>query len=217
MASRGWLLVGKDLTVSESRADALINHEVGTHLLTYFNGKAQRFHQLYTGLGKYDELQEGLAVLGEYLTGGLTAGRLRTLAARVMAVKCLTEGASFVDVFNMLNKDYGFSKKASYQITMRVFRGGGLTKDALYLHGLLKILRFIGRGGDLDELYVGKIATHHVPLIKELKWRRVLVPMPLRPRFLGSGGSRRRLDMLRASGGSIELIVKQALGREDLS
>ncbi|MEJ2315196.1 MAG: DUF1704 domain-containing protein [Nitrospirota bacterium] len=217
MAARGRLLVGKDLRVPESRVEGLLSHEVGTHLLTYFNGRAQRFHQLYTGLGNYDELQEGLAVLSEYLTGGISAPRLRTLAARVLAVERMVQGYSFVGVFEMLVDQYEFERKAAYQIAMRVFRGGGLTKDALYLQGLLKLLKFIGKGGEIDDLFVGKIATHHVPLIRELTWRRALVPMPLRPRFLDGRDSRRRLEVLRGAGGSMNPIVDQALGREDLS
>ncbi len=217
MAARGKLLVGKDLRVPESRVEALLSHEVGTHLLTYFNGRAQRFHQLYTGLGNYDELQEGLAVLSEYLIGGISAPRLRTLAARVLAVERLIHGESFVGVFEMLVERYKFDRKAAFQIAMRVFRGGGLAKDALYLQGLLKLLKFIGKGGEIEDLFVGKIATHHVPLIRELTWRRALVPMPLRPRFLDSRDAKRRLEILRDSGGSISLIMDQALGREDLS
>jgi hypothetical protein len=56
-----------------------------------------------------------------------------------------------------------------------------------------------------------------VPLIRELTWRRALVPMPLRPRFLDGRDSRRRLEVLRGAGGSMNPIVDQALGREDLS
>jgi hypothetical protein len=117
----------------------------------------------------------------------------------------------------MLVQRYGFGKKAAFQIAMRVFRGGGLTKDALYLQGLLELLKFIGKGGEIEDLFVGKIATHHVPLIRELTWRRALVPMPLRPRFLDGRDARRRLEVLRGAGGSMNPVVDQGLGREDLS
>ena len=39
-------------------------------MLTYFNGKLQPFHQLQCGFAGYDELQEGLAVLAEFFSGG---------------------------------------------------------------------------------------------------------------------------------------------------
>ena len=41
MVSRGKLMVGRDSLVAENRLEALLAHEVGVHLLTYFNGSAQ--------------------------------------------------------------------------------------------------------------------------------------------------------------------------------
>ena len=84
MVSNGNLFIGKRVKIPESRAEALIQHEVGTHVLTYINGKNQPFQQLYCGLSGCDELQEGLAVLSEYLVGGLSPPRLRLLAGRVI-------------------------------------------------------------------------------------------------------------------------------------
>ncbi len=129
--------------ISPDRSEALLAHEVGTHLVTYYNGREQPFQQLYSGLAGYEELQEGLAVLSEYLVGGLSRARMRQLAGRVVAVRLLTDGATFVDTFRTLDQDWGFAQPMAYQITMRVFRGGGLTKDAVYLRGLQSILRYV--------------------------------------------------------------------------
>src|SRR5690606_2112105 len=71
MVSRGNLLIGDDLRLDPDRVEALLHHEVGTHVLTYVNGSAQPLEQLSLGLAGYDELQEGLAVLSEFLAGGL--------------------------------------------------------------------------------------------------------------------------------------------------
>ncbi len=143
IVSRGKLLINSDLSLPPSRVAALLAHEVGTHLLTYYNGRMQPFQQLYSGLAGYEELQEGLAVLSEYLVGGLTRGRVRQLAARVVAVRHLTDGASFVETFRTLSRDYGFADRTAYNIAMRVYRGGGLTKDAVYLRGLVAILSYM--------------------------------------------------------------------------
>ena len=72
LVSRGNLLINSRQKVPEHRVESLLAHEIGTHVLTYFNGRAQPFCQLYAGLPDYEELQEGIAVLAEYLTGGLT-------------------------------------------------------------------------------------------------------------------------------------------------
>ena len=92
LVSRGRLLVGRRTKIPAARVDALLQHEVGTHLVTYYNGRAQPFRQLDSGLAGYDGLQEGLAVLSEYLVGGLSRPRMRLLAARVIAVEQLVQG-----------------------------------------------------------------------------------------------------------------------------
>ena len=131
------------------------------------------------------------------MSGGLTPSRLRTLAARVVAVHMLLEGASFVDVFRELHGENGFQLEAAFTMTTRVFRGGGLTKDAVYLRGLLRILEYLGSRGNLEILFVGKIAAHHVRMIRELQARNVLVPAPVLPRYLKDPEAGNRLGRLR--------------------
>jgi len=203
IVSRGKLLINSDLSMAPSRVAALLAHEVGTHLLTYYNGRMQPFQQLYSGLAGYEELQEGLAVLSEYLVGGLTRSRMRQLAARVVAVRLLTEGASFVDTFRALDRDFGFNQRTAYNITMRVYRGGGLTKDAVYLRGLVAILQYVKKGGDLNPLLVGKMAVEHIPIIKELQYRKVLKPVPMIPRYLRDQDALARLEQLRGGTHSV--------------
>jgi uncharacterized protein (TIGR02421 family) len=196
LVSRGALLIGKSTRIPASRVEAMIQHEVGTHLLTYYNGRAQPFKQLETGLAGYDELQEGLAVLAEYLVGGLSRPRMRVLAARVLAVRQMIDGASFVETFRTLDRELDFEQRTAFTIAMRAYRGGGLTKDAVYLSGLNRLLEYLGRGGELRPLYIGKINTSHVPLIKELTWREILVPPPLCPPYLESESAAPKLAAL---------------------
>jgi uncharacterized protein (TIGR02421 family) len=199
IVSGGRLLINADLALPESRVRALLAHEVGTHLLTYFNGRGQPFQQLYSGLAGYEELQEGLAVLAEHLVRGLSAARMRQLAARVVAVRSMIVGATFVDTFRMLSREYGFTQQLAYKITMRVYRGGGLTKDAIYLRGLQAILQYVRQGGDLEPLLIGKMSVEQIAMIKELQYRNVLRPAPLKPRYLQDPEALARLDKLRGS------------------
>jgi len=209
MVSQGNLLVGNPVRIPASRVEALLQHEVGTHILTYHNGRAQPLHQLYCGLAGYDELQEGLAVMAEYLVGGVSRPRVRVLAGRVLAVKALEGGASFVETFRLLTDDYGFNKKTAFTTTVRVYRGGGLTKDAVYLRGLVGLLDYLGEGGSFDELIVGKISTAHTPIIQELMWRRVLRPVPLRPKYLDQSQATGRLLCLRRKTSVLDLIGRR--------
>lgn len=196
MCSDGHLLIGCQTKVPKRRAEALLQHEVGTHLLTYYNGLVEPFRLLHSGFAGYDSLQEGLAVLTEYLVGGLSRPRIRLLAARVVAVDSLLQGATFVETFRKLDKEYDFSQRAAFTITMRIYRGGGLTKDAVYLRGLVEVLKYFSQGGELEPLLVGKIASDHVGLIRELLHRKVIRPPALRPRYLQLPGVSQRLEKL---------------------
>jgi uncharacterized protein (TIGR02421 family) len=209
MVSHGDLLIGADTRIPVTRVEALIAHEVGTHVLTYLNGKAQRLHQLYLGLANYDELQEGLAVLAEFMVGGLTGTRMRLLAARVIAAYQLVEGADFAEVFHSLNKDYAFEQRTAFNICVRTFRGGGLTKDAIYLRGLVKLLEYIRNGGKMKPLFVGKIAVEHIAIIQELQWRKVLKPVPMLPRHFENPEISDKINILRNSNNILDLISRR--------
>ncbi|MDQ3394940.1 MAG: flavohemoglobin expression-modulating QEGLA motif protein, partial [Bacteroidota bacterium] len=184
MVSDGNLLIGKNASFAKDRVEALIQHEVGTHVLTYYNGKAQPLKQLYSGVPGYEELQEGLAVLSEYFMGGLNSDRLRILAARVVAINALIDGADFIQTFRLLKDKYNFSSYSSFSITSRVFRSGGFTKDAVYLRGLVSLLAYLKKGNAIEPLLIGKISEDYIPIMQELMYRNVLNPIPLKPRYL---------------------------------
>jgi uncharacterized protein (TIGR02421 family) len=206
VVSHGNLLVGASSKIPLRRVEALLHHEVGTHVVTYANGRAQPFRQLYVGLPDYEELQEGMGVLAEYLVGGLTRPRLRLLAARVLAVQDMLDGATFQDVFRQLDRDHFFEKRTAFTIAMRVFRGGGLTKDIVYLRGLDELLTYLGKGGDMEPLLIGKLGPDHIGMIKELQWRKVLREAPLRPRYLEDPRALERLERVREGRSVLDLI-----------
>ncbi|MDE0285978.1 MAG: flavohemoglobin expression-modulating QEGLA motif protein [Gammaproteobacteria bacterium] len=209
MVSRGALLIGSRVKVPKTRVDALLAHEVGTHLVTYVNGLAQPFRQLHIGLPGYEELQEGLAVVAEYLVGGLSRPRLRMLAARVLAIHMMVNEADFVEVFRELVKVHHFGQRTAFNIAMRVFRGGGLTKDAVYLRGLFELLEHIRSGGELEPLIVGKFALKHLPVIEELNMRSVLNPPPLRPTYLDNPSAVQRLEEIKHCTSIINLVKRR--------
>lgn len=201
LVSRGTLNVSSRYQISRKRAFALIQHEIGTHVATYYNGKSQPLKLFYLGVPGYEQLQEGLAVFAEYLVGGLTNGRMRILAARVVAVDHMIKGNTFSDTFFLLMDKYLFPAETAFYITMRVYRGGGLTKDAVYLKGLLNLIEYVQKGKDISKLLVGKIRQDYIPVIEELTHRRLLNPAPIRPRFLEDPYAA-NIDMIR-NGGSV--------------
>ncbi len=197
LVSQGNFLIGRDARVPRSRAEAALAHEIGTHVLTYHNGKQQPLQEFYTGMANYEPLQEGVAVLAEYLVGGMSRPRLRLLAGRVMAVEQIHWGADFIETFRTLHDDYDFSQQEAFTITMRVYRGGGYTKDAVYLRGLLFVMQQLAEGRELEDLLLGKISQEQLPLVDELRWRKVLKNGPLRPRYMMLPRAQQRLQRLR--------------------
>lgn len=184
LVSRGTLHISSRYSISRDRAFALIQHEVGTHVATYYNGKAQPLKLFYLGVPGYEQLQEGLAVFAEFLSGGLTNERLRVLAARVLVVDGMVKGKGFSEMFSMLVDKHAFLPESAFYITMRVYRGGGLTKDGVYLKGLLNMVEYARKGNDITKLLVGKIRQDYLPVIEELTHRQLLRPAPIRPRYL---------------------------------
>jgi uncharacterized protein (TIGR02421 family) len=170
MVAHDQLYISETASIRQGRLEPLLHHEVGAHLLTYFNGRQQPLRQLYAGFAGYEALQEGLAVLSEYFAGGLTVRRLRLLAGRVLAVRSLVDGASLVDAFQLLHDGRRLDAKAAFM-------------TALYLRGLRDLLAYLHEGHDLEPLYVGKIALEHVPLVQELRRRGVVQAPALLPRF----------------------------------
>ncbi|WP_307785437.1 tyrosine/phenylalanine carboxypeptidase domain-containing protein [Microbacterium hibisci] len=196
------LLVSRNAAVAGPRVNALLQHEVGTHLVTHVNGSAQPIRMLGAGLAHYDETQEGLAVLAEIACGGLTAARLRQLAARVVAVHALVGGASFAETHRVLT-GHGLPAGSAYSVAMRVHRAGGFTKDAIYLRGLLALLEHVAHDGSLDLLFLGKFSLEDLPLVQDLAERGLLAQPRIMPRYLAEPAS---ADRIREAAHAADLV-----------
>ena len=193
MVSHGRFLIPASAVFRSRRVDALIQHEVGTHVVTYENGRAQPLKLLTVGLPGYDETQEGLALLAEFVCGGLDPRRLRLLAARVIAVDRLIHGADFLEIFNELREQHAMAPKTAWGVTIRVARNGGLTKDVIYLRGISRVLEFVSERRTIEPLLVGKLSLDNVPLVEELIERNILQPARIRPRWAEGGDAEKRL------------------------
>jgi uncharacterized protein (TIGR02421 family) len=194
MVTGSKLLVSRHTLMERRRIDALLSHEIGVHLLTYFNGSSQGLRVFRNGLSGYEGVQEGLAVLAEYLTGGMTRERLRLIAARVVACAAMLDGASFTETFHLMTKTHGLSAAGAFNLTLRIYRGGGLSKDAIYLRGLAQVVFHLRDGGSLDPFWMGKIAADHFPIMQELAQRGLLRSPNIYPAFLADVSAKKRLE-----------------------
>ncbi len=206
MVDKGVFYIPKKTRMLKQRAEAMIQHEIGTHVVTFYNGQNQPLKLLSSGIPGFEELQEGIAVLAEYLSGGLSAGRMRVLAGRVIAVDSLINHQHFVKTFEMLVEQYQFQAKDAFFIATRVYRGGGFTKDAIYLRGFLALINYIKKGNALEPLLIGKIRQNYLPVIEELISRKVLKPLSIIPRYLSDAKSLERLSDIKNKNAITELV-----------
>ncbi len=206
MVSNSRLLISKKTLMDPRRVEPLLSHEIGVHLLTYVNGSSQGLRLFRSGLSGYEGMQEGLAVFAEYLAGGMTAERLKLIAARVIACADMLAGATFDETFHRLVRDYDFTRVGAFNLALRVYRGGGLAKDAIYLRGLLELLDHLKRGAALEPFWMGKIASSHFSVMEELASRGLLKAPAVHPLFLRSTDGRERLERARQGLRPIDLI-----------
>ncbi|WP_202842264.1 tyrosine/phenylalanine carboxypeptidase domain-containing protein [Luteimonas saliphila] len=200
MVSHGRLYLDAELRLPRARVQPLVQHEVGTHVVTRYNGARQPLRQLAVGLAQYDALQEGLGVLAEYLSGYLPGERLRILAARVVAADMAIHGAQIPAIFASLHETHGFATDDAFDVAVRACRGGGLTKDAVYLRGLRDLLDDLRGGGAFEPLFAGKFALSHRVVLQQLAEAGWVAPPALLPRYTAADDFERALARCRTLG-----------------
>ncbi|WP_427450313.1 flavohemoglobin expression-modulating QEGLA motif protein [Litorimonas sp. WD9-15] len=179
-ASSTRIRVRSDAEFTHNDVDQLLHHEALIHSATGMNGKLQEnFPILGRGHPGTTEIQEGLAVFAEIITGNMDPRRFRRLSGRVMAIQMTIDGADFKEVFDWF-VGRGYSREQAYENTRRIFRGGVMTggapftKDMVYLNGLLRVHNFIRsvvkiRRADLIRvLFVGKLDVEDIPALSQL-------------------------------------------------
>ncbi len=153
---------------------ALIEHEIGVHMLTTMNSSQEKLKIFNLGLPVNTETQEGLAILVEYLSGNISLRRLKRIALRVVIVDMMCSGADFIECFDCLIKDYQIEENEAFTIVTRIFRGGGFTKDYLYLSGFVKVFKLWEQHIDLSSLLVGKTSLAYQNTIEEMIGREMI-------------------------------------------
>lgn len=172
--SKKSILFQPDAKFKRKEIKALIEHEIGIHMVTTMNSGMQKLKIFNLGMPVNTQTQEGLAILAEYLSGNITLRRLKKLALRVIMVDMMCSGADFIDCYETLINEYGIEEDEAFNIATRIFRGGGFTKDYLYLSGFVKIFKFWGEQHNLIPLLVGKTSLPFYNTIEEMLGREMI-------------------------------------------
>ncbi|MBI9058264.1 MAG: flavohemoglobin expression-modulating QEGLA motif protein [Labilibaculum sp.] len=172
--SKKTILIQPDSTFRKKELNALIEHEIGVHMVTTMNSSMQKLKIFNLGLPVNTQTQEGLAILAEYLSGNITLKRLKKIALRVIIVDMMCSGADFIECFNTLVNEHDIDENDAYIIVTRIFRGGGFTKDYLYLSGFVEIFKLWENQYDLTPLLIGKTSLPFFNTIEEMLGREMI-------------------------------------------
>jgi len=186
-ASEKRVYVHSHTSLDLSRLGPIITHEIETHVLTTVNGQAQPLKTFVQGFAGYTRTQEGLASYNvEAQHPELFHRPARFWSRNAIGVDVAQRG-SFRDVYEHM-RELNFNEHFSFGVAAKVKRGlmdtskpGGLTKDYVYLAGRRDIMDFVASGGDLRDLYIGKILLSDLGKLKKQPW---LVKPKVLPRFL---------------------------------
>jgi len=179
-AAAGRIKLNPDARYSEPHIARLVVHEVDVHALRIQNGLQCPWALFSLGAAGYRELEEGLAVYHEDVTGHLYDFQAKNYAARCYAIH-LALSHGFADVFEALQ--CYFDDAHAFRHAARVKRGlrdtsrpGALTKDYHYVSGPRRVREYLDAGEDRRLLFGGKIGFHHTEVLAGLIARGAIDP-----------------------------------------
>lgn len=177
--------IRRDARFEPSQLEALIAHEIETHVLTAENGQSQPFALFRRGFAHYLDTQEGLAIYSQNRVLSPHHGKRYGPVQNVLAIAYVLEH-SFAQTRCYLEEELGYRPDKALSKAIDFKRGlqdtsepGGFTRSLVYFRGLRAIEGFVERGGDLRQLYVGKIALEDLSMIKEIPGVREPILLPL--------------------------------------
>ncbi len=169
-------------------------HEVLGHLVSALNARVQPLRLLEIGTANSFGDQEGVALVLEEDVGVLDAGRVRTLAARVLATDAMHAGMAFGDCALLLLRDHGLAPDAAIAVTERAYRAGGVARDAGYLRGFRRVRSAIAAATThIDELRMGRVGVDDLDALRALISAGVLRASAFRPTIDAAAQLARRL------------------------
>ena len=169
------LYLKKGAKFSTNEIYSLVHHEIGVHMVTTMNANEQPIRLFSMGMPVNTRTQEGLAIMSEYYSNTLTVKRLKELSLRVIGIASMVREHNFMKTAELLREN-GMGLESSFHLTTRIYRGGGFTKDYLYLSGLKEVSQLMNESDDYKELMVGKTNADYLHLINEMIDRKLILP-----------------------------------------
>ncbi len=174
VTKRDAILLKKGAKFRRNRLHALLVHEIGTHVFRYENGKLQPFRILERGTANYLRTEEGLAVWNQNQLGLDLGEKFLTPAYQIITIY-LANRMGFHDLFHYLKSTFNVSDDLAWKLCLKAKRGyadseskGAFTKDAIYFMGNRDIEKYLQKGGEIADLYVGKIDIDSLQVVQKI-------------------------------------------------
>lgn len=169
------ILLKKGATFQKNRLEALLVHEIGTHVFRYENGKTQPLRILERGTANYLQTEEGLAIWNQNQLGLHLGQKFFQPAMLVVAIHMAAK-MGFCDLFHYLKETYALTDDEAWKLCVKSKRGlintentGAFTKDVMYFYGYRDIQKYLKRGGQIKDLYAGKYAIEDLEMVQSLE------------------------------------------------
>ena len=176
VSKKGIVFIGEDIEVTENHLQALIAHEIETHVYRAENAKPQKFKMLQRGFADYLETEEGLAVYNQSNLG-IDFGEKEIWPALRVVGAYMGKKMSFLELFHYLQDTFGVCDNTAWSTCIKVKRGlsdtallTSFTKDTIYFTGRKKVESFMkdATKEDVCLLYSGKIGIKDIEFIREI-------------------------------------------------
>lgn len=169
------ILLKKGSSFRRNRLEALLVHEIGTHIFRFENGRRQPLRIFERGTEKYLQTEEGLAIWNQNQLG-LHLGQKYFQSAYLVIAIYLAEKMGFADLFQYLKRTYSLTDDEAWKLCVKSKRGlvdtsqkGSFTKDLMYFYGYRDLEKYLKNGGKIKDLYYGKYSLEDVSMIKQVK------------------------------------------------
>jgi hypothetical protein len=148
--AKGVVRVRAGARLTEKVARRIALHEVEGHVRPRVNGQ-QLGGVFSAGSARASQDEEGRAILLEERAGLLDSERRRELGRRYLAVESLRGGAGFWDTVTLLGQR-GATLPAAIELSSRVYRGGGLGRESIYLVGYQRVAAALAKHPELEQV-----------------------------------------------------------------
>jgi hypothetical protein len=160
--------IAQDRIMTVADVERTVLHEIEGHVLPRCRANTQPIGIFALGTRFGVDDQEGRALWLERRAGHLSFQRRRELAFRHLAARMLEENADFVETARALAQR-GATLTDTLRITSRVYRGGGLGREVVYLPAFLRVDAALAKDPTVDDvLGAGRVAVEAVEVLRPL-------------------------------------------------